>query len=422
MSENKENYIKRQIFTELKAHLNKPEISMIIGARQTGKTTLMLQLQDYLISKGKKTLFLNLDFEDDKRFFLNQSALLEKIRLELGEQKGFIFIDEIQRKEDAGLFLKGIYDKRLPYKLVVSGSGSLELKEKIHESLAGRKRLFEVEPVSFIEFANYRISYAYEDKLLEFAKLHQNRIDDLLIEYMLFGGYPRLVIETERSEKQKIIAEIFQSYLEKDITYLLKVAKPDDFSSLVKVLASQIGQLINYSELANTLGISQPTIKQYIWYLEKTFIIQRITPFFRNTRKEIIKAPVVYFHDLGLRNYILGLYGKLTEQNLGLVFQNLVWQIIQAKIRESEANLHFWRTKDKAEVDFVVETGQGLIPIEVKYRDFKKPELGKSFRNFLEKYKPTQAYIVTRNYQFKVKHNQSTVNFIPFYHLVGMRL
>jgi len=117
---------------------------LITGARQAGKTTLMEALQQDLVRAGKPTLWLSLDFEEHQRFFSSQLVLVQRLDLEFGRKPGFVLIDEIQRKENAGLFLKGIYDRKLPYKLIVSGSGSLELREKIHESLAGRKKQFEL--------------------------------------------------------------------------------------------------------------------------------------------------------------------------------------------------------------------------------------------------------------------------------------
>ena len=132
--------IERKLFTDLVSHLSKKEISLIIGPRQAGKTTLMDLLRERLDNQGERTLYLNLDIEWDRPHFDSQSALLRKIELELSKQRGYVFIDEIQRKENAGLFLKGLFDLKLPYKFIVSGSGSLELKEKIHESLVGRQR------------------------------------------------------------------------------------------------------------------------------------------------------------------------------------------------------------------------------------------------------------------------------------------
>ena len=106
-------------------------------------------LKDHLEKKGEKTAFLSLDFENDQKFFSSQIAFIEKLKLEFGNATGYVFIDEIQRKEDAGVFMKGLYDMSLPYKFIISGSGSVELKEKVHESLAGRKAMFEVLPRIF---------------------------------------------------------------------------------------------------------------------------------------------------------------------------------------------------------------------------------------------------------------------------------
>ena len=127
--------IKRNLYEQLKNHLLKKEITLITGPRQSGKTTLMLILKDFLEQNGNKTLFLNLDNEENRYFFSSQQNLIKKINLELGNLKGYVFIDEIQRKNDAGIFLKGLYDSQLPYKFIVSGSGSLELKEKIHKHI-----------------------------------------------------------------------------------------------------------------------------------------------------------------------------------------------------------------------------------------------------------------------------------------------
>jgi len=148
--------IKRELFDQIKKHLEDEEIILIVGPRQVGKTTLMKGLEEDLKSRGEKTLFLNLDLDTDRPAFESQSKLLQRITYNVGKEKGYVFIDEIQRKENAGLFLKGIYDMKLPYKFIVSGSGSIELKEKIHESLAGRKRLFEMTPVTFEEFVEFK--------------------------------------------------------------------------------------------------------------------------------------------------------------------------------------------------------------------------------------------------------------------------
>ena len=245
-------------------------MTLIIGLRQVGKTTLMKSLKKLVEQDGKKTLFLNYDNETDRSFFNKQENLLSKIKLEFGENSGYVFIDKIQRKEDAGLFLKGLYDLGLPYKFIISGSGSLELKEKIHESLAGRKKIFEVQPISFDEFVDFKTDYKYSGRLIDFFRLESVKVELLLLEYLNFGGYPRVIIEPTEAGKRGLIDEIYKSYLERDINFLLKLDKSEAFVRMIKLLANQIGKLVNYSELAVGSSISVATIRKYLWYAEKT--------------------------------------------------------------------------------------------------------------------------------------------------------
>jgi len=408
--------IKRSIFNDILAHLDKKEMSLIIGPRQSGKTTIMFMLKDFLEKEGKKCVYLNLDVETDRVHFESQEALLSKISLEVGKEKSFIFIDEIQRKENAGLFLKGLYDMNLPYKFIISGSGSVELKEKIHESLAGRKRLFELSTLSFEEFVNYKTDYKYEDKLQDFYKIEPTKTTLYLYEYLNFGGYPRVVLEETVLEKTKIISELYQSYIEKDIAYLLNVQKTDDFTKLVRIISSQVGELINIAELSSTLGISLATVKNYLWYLEKTYIVHKITPYFKNVRKEITKSPVLYFYDLGLRNYVNGSFGNLSNPaDIGFLFQNFVANELKLKFEQTATGLHFWRTTDKAEVDFVVVIGDKLFPIEVKFKDIKSAEISKSLHSFISKYNPKSVIVVHLGAEFSTKINDANVTFVPFY-------
>ncbi len=410
--------IKRLLLGEIKSHLSNKEFSLIIGPRQSGKTTLMLLLKDYLLKKGEKVVFLNLDVESDRIHFLSQERLISKIKLELGRNKGFIFIDEIQRKENAGLFLKGIYDIGLPYKFIISGSGSLDLKEKIHESLVGRKRIFELTTVNFKEFVNYKTGYSYEDRLGDFFKVENEKAKELLNEYLHFGGYPRVITAGSIVEKKKEMDEIYQSYIEKDISYLLNIQKTEKISNLVKLLAYQIGRIVNYSEISNTLNLSVETVKKYLWYLEKTFIVNRVTPFYRNARKEITKSPVYYFHDIGFKNYSSGLFtgfGEIIEA--GFVFQNFIFNILRNIYSENSISINFWRTLDKAEVDFIISGGKRFIPVEVKYRVLKSKKVGRSLRSFITKYNTRKAFIVSSNYKDQIKINNTDVVFLPYYEL-----
>ena len=410
--------IKREILNNLKEHLRRREITFIAGPRQAGKTTLMQFLQEDLERSGQKTLFLNLDVEADKRFFASQENLIKKIQLEFGQEGGFVFIDEIQRKENAGLFLKGLYDLKLPYKFIVSGSGSVELKEKIHESLVGRKRIFNLSTLTFSELVNFKTNYQYENRLAEFFAVEKEKTRQFLDEYLNFGGYPRVVLAKSLEEKQREIDEIYQSYLEKDISYLLKIRKTEALSNLVKLVAAQMGGLVNFSELASTLGISAQTVKEYLWYLEKTFILKRVRPFFRNVRKEISRSPIFYFSDLGLRNYAIDSFGKIQEPNeAGFPFQNFVFNGLEKRLEFSSATLHFWRTKGGAEVDFVINTGVTPTPIEAKYKKLEGLRVGRSLKSFIEKYHPSQAIVVHLGEEKEMYFDKTKLSFLPFHQL-----
>ncbi len=415
--------IERKLFSDLVSHLSQKEISMIIGPRQSGKTTLMELLKKHLEKKGERTLYLNLDIEWDRPHFESQLALLRKIELELGKQRGYVFIDEIQRKKNAGLFLKGLFDLKLPYKFIVSGSGSLELKEKIHESLVGRKRLFELTTITFDEFIHHKTDYKYKENLAGFLEIEKDKTQQLFMEYITFGGYPRVVLASEQSEKVRIIDDIYRSILEKDIAYLLKVDKTDAFRALITILSSQIGSLLNYSELSSTLNISYQTVKKYLWYAQKIFLLELLSPYARNVRKEITKSPVAYFWDLGLRNYALGIFGHLgSPSECGFIFENLVFLLLKEQIRFSAIKLNFWRTKDKAEVDFILERGRNVVPIEVKYTSFKKEKIPRSLRSFIERYSPDEAYIVNLDYRKTRKINKTTLFFLPYYELLYKKI
>lgn len=417
--------IKRKILTELEEHLKSDQMTVLIGPRQVGKTYLMDALRTQLEAKGKKTIWFNLDNEEDKQRFSSQAALISYIELTVGSEKAFVFIDEIQRKENAGLFLKGIFDMRTPYKFIVSGSGSLELKAKIPESMAGRKHLFFVGPVGFEEFVNFKTQYRYENKLNDFFALEEEKTIRLLAEYIVFGGYPRVVLAQTASAKQREMQEIYRSYIDRDIHDLLHLAKTDAFTNLLKVIASQIGSLVNVAELSSTLAIDEKTVKNYLWYLEQTFIIQKVTPYFRNTRKEITKAPVYYFVDVGLRNWLLGLFGlpEIPSSLSGHLFENVVFSLLRNQLSLTPTQIHFWQTRDQAEVDFVLETGLELVPIEIKYTRLSRIEIPRSFRNFLARYRPKNGYIAHRgNYEEEQRVDDTSVHLIPYHKLLFHRL
>ena len=413
--------IRRSILEELKRHLAEPEITLIAGARQTGKTTLMNLLLDGLREKNERVLFLSLDFESDIPFFSTQQALINRINLEFGGQSGFVFLDEIQRKENAGLYLKGLYDMKLPVKFIISGSGSIELKETISESLAGRKRLFEVTPVTFHEFLDYRTQYSYFGKIPVYVKSYPDKTMELFHEYLNFGGYPRVITALTIKDKVVQINEIFRSYIDRDIRHLLSGDQPEAFTRVVGLLAARTGQMINLKNLSNEAMVSVPTLQKHLWIAQKTYFIKLVEPYFNNISKEITKSPVVYFADHGIRNFSISNFGNIERhQDYGFVFQNLVGNSLLRELYETPFSVHYWRTTDKAEVDFVISRMNDPIGVEVKFSTLKAPEITRSLRNFIEKYRSTEAWVVNLTFSGSIMIGTTRVLFVTFFELTDI--
>ena len=406
-------FIRRKVYFGLKAHLDQPEISLILGPRQSGKTTLMLRLKEELEKQGSACQYFNLDVMEDKQFFQTQHTLLDKIKQTVGREKAFVFIDEIQRLENAGLFLKGLYDLRTDYKFIVSGSGSLELKANIIEPMTGRKRIFFCLPLSFTEFSAYKLGAEF-DKTPEMLKIDPLKTERITKEYLLFGGYPRVVLAATEKEKMEVLSEIFRSYLEKDIQLLLGVEKVEAFELLVRILADQVGNFINRTELASICGINEKTVEKYLFLLEKTFVISLVKPFFKNARKELRKTPKVYFLDLGFLS--LAQRKSLSGELSGGFFENACF--VRLKELDILQDIKCWRSSSGAEVDFVVTdsaTGEP-VPIEVKLAPSKR-SLGKSLISFLSQYRPKNAFFYSKEVKGTLERKGTKIIYLPYYEL-----
>ena len=151
---------------------------------------------------------------------------------------------------------------------------------------------------------------------------------------------------------------------------------------------------------------------------KKTFILKRVIPFFKNSKKELIKSPELFFVDLGLRNYAINQLGQIGQPyNTGMVFENFIFQILIEKAIEYGWQVKYWRTKDKAEVDFVIDMGREQIPVEIKYQHLKNNNISRSFRSFIEKYRPKQAFLINLSREEEGYIGETLVNIIPFYRL-----
>jgi len=415
MNQNLKNIVKRTILSDVIKHLENPEMTIIIGSRQTGKTTLLFQLKDFLFKKGyseDEIFIFNLDLLTDLELFTDQQKFIDFLKERIGKRKLFVFVDEAQRVKNAGVFFKGIYDLNLPVKFVLTGSSTLEIKAKIYESLTGRKRIFHLHPFSFQEYLSFKSRVLAKIILKEeISSYSQKQVSKYLFNFITWGGYPKAAIQTNIKEKQQILKEIYSSYIERDVINFLKITQPLSFTKLFNILAGQIGQLVNFHELSNTVGITYRTLEKYLSILENTFIIKLVPPFFENKRKELTKMPKIYFLDTGLRNFAVDSFKDFdTRLDKGALLENFIFSEI---IKNVDLAVHFWRTKDKAEVDFVLCSRSGKIwPIEVKATALRNSKINRGLQNFIKQYHPENALLINLGFQGKAKFEGTEISFI----------
>ena len=413
--------IQRNIFKKIKSHLKQKEATVVIGPRQAGKTTLILSLRDYLLKEKnispERVFYYNCDRFTDLEFFSSQEEVIKFLesRKKLGIL--YFFIDEAQRIKESGRFLKGIYDLGLPVKFILTGSSTLEIKSQFVEPLTGRKRVFYLYPFSFYEFLLAKnptlAEIIWQENSL--SQRDSRMALDLVNEFIVFGSYPRVAMEEDFSEKRKIIEEIFNSYLDKDIVVFLKIKKPLLFKKLVGLLAFQSGQLVNVNEICQSLKMENKTAQNYLDILQETFIIKQAVPFFSNARKELVKMPKVFFIDNGLRNFAANNLNLLANRHdHGQLLENFTASEL-IKNETFSRQIHFWRTQHGAEVDFVLEKEYPkILPIEVKTQT-KNFSVPKGLAHFLKSYPSDEAFVVNMEKEGEKKYEKTKVQFIyPF--------
>jgi predicted AAA+ superfamily ATPase len=411
-----EKLVVRPVFNSLWDHLFNKEITVIHGARQTGKTTLVKQLIEALHQEKNITkeqiYYFNLDLFADFEEIANQTEFLRFLTRKCEQfSMIYVFIDEAQRLEDTGRFLKGIYDSDLPIKIVITGSSSLLLSRKTSESLMGRKRIFTIHPFSWEEFLGRENPNLLPSMCqTNLTSREKKFLLEKLFEYLRWGGYPKVTTTKSMEDKKQNLLELYSSYIDKDVIQYLGVKNPFGFVKLLRLLSDQIGNLVNMTELASTCGMKQETVENYIHYLMETYIVSLVRPYSTNVRSEIVKMPKVFFLDSGYRNYVnQSLHLASIEKEKGKLLENFVYTELQRKFD----SVHFWRSKDKAEVDFVIPVERNvLVPIEVKAIEFRVPVLSKSLLSFLKTYACPYAYIVNLSLETTIIRENCTIRFI----------
>ncbi len=384
--------MKRHLDLKVNKHFGKyKQVLILLGSRQVGKTTLVKKIF------SKANYFL-VDNEPIKKIL--ETYDIETYKTLINNNFKEIIIDEIHLLDNPGRAIKIIYDQIVNIKIIITGSSSFHIKNKTGESLAGRKIDYNIYPLTFSEYLNQKgiekkLNFNIFEKIIEDKKynpkdlLYRFDIKNILNNILIFGQYPHLI---KNPNDEKYLLNFVDSLIFKDILELNLIEDKKLAKDLLKLLAFQIGNLINYSELARSLRADQRTIKRYIEIFEQSFILFRLYPYSKNKRDEISKATKIFFYDTGVRNALIEDFSDLNSRtDKGALFENFVTSelIKQNSYLDKNFKFYYWRTKQGSEMDVVLDGGKELIGVEIKY---KRKAVNKAFKN---RYSQAKVRLVT---------------------------
>lgn len=349
-------FFPRTIYKSLKNHLNEKPITVLTGMRRVGKTTLIKQIFSEIKSKNK--IYFDLERMDNRELFSEKNyesiiTVLKNQGIDF-QKKAYLMIDEIQLNQNIASVIKYLYDN-YDIKFIVTGSSSFYLKNLFSESLAGRKKIFELYPLNFGEFLGFKNVKFLPIKQTafnrKFEQFDYERLKNYYEEYVLFGGFPEVVLAKSKQEKSDLLTDIISSYINVDVLGLSGFRRQKDFYGLIKMLSSRIGGRIDYAKLSRLTGISRISLGNYLEFLEKTYLISRISVFTKNRDREIVKSRKLYFCDTGLAN-------NFTQLSSGQQFENTVFNQLKQC-----GEIRYFSLKNGREIDFILNQE---IAIEVK--------------------------------------------------------
>ncbi len=342
--------INRDIINTIKKRIqNSNRIVIIYGARQLGKTTLALQIIKDL---KLKTLHINADLS--KHHDILSSRDLKKLQ-DLTEGYDMLFIDEAQRIKDLGVNLKIIHDELPDLKLLVTGSSSFDIAYQISDSLAGRKWVYTMYPLSMHELR---------------ATMNPYEIRESLDDFMNYGLYPEVYTTKTKADKIEMLEEIVSSYLYKDVLELSRIRNSIKIHQLLELLAYRIGSQISINKLSQELEMSRDAVIHYLDLLEKSFVIFKLQGYSKNLSKEVRKKDKYYFYDLGIRNMLIEDFRPMEKrQDIGAIWENFVIaeRIKYMRYQGDRSKFHFWRVYTGGEIDLVEVLGKQINALEIKY-------------------------------------------------------
>ncbi len=409
-------YIRREIYDALLRDLDSREITVVVGARQVGKTFLIKKIiEDLITARGVEpgqVFYFNLDAFALVDFVRNDRDFFDFIRYYgVPNKKSFVILDEAQRVPEIGLLVKQYYDLGLDIKFIVSGSSSLQIKSQVKETLTGRKHLFELYPVSFGEFLRFKGAGDTRD-LGRIMRFESDQYQRFMEEFVVFGGYPGVVKTPDRAEKIRLLEEIYSSYVQKDISDFLKIEDVPGFNRLVRFISVQSGGLLKVNEVAKNVRLSRHFVEKYLHALEGTYVAAFLRPYFVNLGKAIIKTPKLYLLDTGIRNAVFSTFESLDMRtDAGLLVENFIFSELVKGVGRS--GLWFYRTNTGSEVDFLVVKGRRVVPVEVKYSLTRQRSVPRVFYTLAGHAKLEKAVVFTRDYLSEEERGDLRVLFRP---------
>lgn len=345
---------------QFKQWMFRGKVLILIGSRQVGKTTLISEISKNFTQE--EVLFVNCDESDVRAVLENSSSTA--IKAFIGSKKLFI-IDEAQRVNGIGLTLKLIADTLKEVQVIATGSSAFDLRNELEEPLTGRKIVIELFPISTQEMVHHT-SYLEEKRMLE--------------QRMIYGMYPEII--NNPTDAKKLLKELSDSYLFKDILSYKDIRQPDALRKLLTALSLQVGSEVSYNEIGNLIGLDKETVERYIDLLEKSFVVFRLTSLSRNGRNELKKSRKIYFYDNGVRNAVINNFNPLSlRADVGDLWENFMISERRKTLHYNQifANTYFWRTHTQQEIDYIEEREGKLFAYEFKWSEKKKAKLPKLF-------------------------------------------
>jgi len=383
--------VSRNILSALVREFDLPQISILLGPRQVGKTFLLKELARIAARRGLRYGYYNLELPSDNAAFNQDEAAIYRL---LTVNVDVVFVDEFHYYPNISKLFKAIYDSGKKVKIFASGSSSIEIHKHLKESLAGRRLITKINPLT----------------LTEYAQKTRNPVRTFN-DYLTYGGLPGLINVKSTEDKIRLLNELLETYIQKDIKSLLKEENIRAFNNLLYLLAERQGSLISVHSLANEIGLTSRTVEKYLTLLENTFTCFPLGSYSKNIGNELKKSRKFFLYDFGIRNTLLKDFSAVKTRtdrggiNESFVFLNLLWQL------KPNMELKFWRDKSGNEVDFILLHNRQPIPIEVK-SDWKNTNPPSGLTAFLKRYPAApQAFVLSANYTAVSQYRNTKIIF-----------